>query len=231
MIEITFNMIVQNEESIVRKSLDNIQRARSYFGMGDTQLVVVDGGSKDSTLQICKEYKILPDDKVLEHPFKGDFANQKNFANRMSDGRWIFNIDADETMHEILTKNLRGILNQNQHVDLIRVPRVNKVEGIQPHHIAQWDWNVDSDGDINWPDYQSRIYKNAPGSIKWEGGVHETIMGYHQYGHLPADKSLGMYLLHFKNIKRQEKQNKLYDLYKYGIPSDQFEQNLSDDKK
>lgn len=60
---------------------------------------------------------------------------------------------------------------------------------------------------INFPDYQSRLYKNIDG-IRWEGRVHETIIGASVVSRLPTDKVYCIY--HPKNIDRQEKQNELY---------------------
>jgi len=61
---------------------------------------------------------------------------------------------------------------------------------------------------INFPDYQSRIYKNKP-SIQWEGKVHETVKGANYVGRLPMLKE---YCLHHpKTIEKQELQNKMYE--------------------
>jgi len=61
---------------------------------------------------------------------------------------------------------------------------------------------------INWCDYQTRVYKNNS-TIKWEGKVHETLIGYNTITELPALESFSLY--HPKDIKRQEKQNQLYN--------------------
>lgn len=60
---------------------------------------------------------------------------------------------------------------------------------------------------INFPDYQSRIYKNSP-TIKWEGAVHEKITGIKLYAMLPAEPAYS--LIHPKTIDRQERQNNFY---------------------
>jgi hypothetical protein len=61
---------------------------------------------------------------------------------------------------------------------------------------------------INFPDYQSRLYRNKE-SIRWEGKVHEKIVGANIYSKFPTD--LGYCLQHHKTIEKQEKQNNLYD--------------------
>ena len=49
------------------------------------------------------------------------------------------------------------MLEVNQGVDLMRVPRINKVEGLTEAHIQKWGWAVDSKGRVNWPDMQWRL--------------------------------------------------------------------------
>jgi len=48
---------------------------------------------------------------------------------------------------------------EEQPVDLYYVPRVNTVSRITSEHIEKWGWSQNQSGWINFPDYQSRIYK------------------------------------------------------------------------
>ena len=89
------------------------------------------------------------------------------------------------------------------------VPRVNTVEGLTDAHIQKWRWNVNEKGWVNYPDYQIRIYKNTP-SIYWERKVHERLNIWEDTQPLPIDTE-DWVLYHPKDIKRQEKQNALYD--------------------
>lgn len=139
--------------------------------------------------------------------FEGHFARWKNLLNSFCTGDYIFNIDADEYPNEYLIQHLHLLLEQNPEVDLFIVPRVNTVEGITEAHIQKWGWNVDTKGWVNFPDYQSRIYKNKD-SIQWGGNVHERIQGTMNYSHLPMDEFWALY--HPKTIERQEKQNNFY---------------------
>jgi glycosyltransferase involved in cell wall biosynthesis len=201
-------MIVQNSAKYIKDTLNNIKGVAK-------ELVIVDGGSTDNTVSICKEYT----DLVFYRKFDGNFAEQKNFANSKCTSRWIFNIDSDELMSELLKSGLPKILLGNQGIDMIRIPRINKVKGITPELIKKWGYRIDDDGDISWPDYQDRLYKNRPGVIQWEMPVHEVVRGFRTFGNLPDDKSSGLYLLHIKDIEKQKQQNEFYSLYKYGIPN------------
>ena len=68
--------------------------------------------------------------------------------------------------------------------------------------------NVNEKGWVNWPDYQTRIIQNSP-KIKWQGKVHEQIIGISTQGALPREEEWCLY--HPKNIKKQEIQNNFYD--------------------
>ena len=140
------------------------------------------------------------------HELNGDFAQHKNFVIEKCEGDYIFHIDADEYPNVILLQQLKKILEINP-VDLIWVPRVNTVEGITQAHLNTWGWKQTEQGWINYPDYQSRIFKNRD-DIRWRRPVHEQITGCKTYSHLPPQEELSLY--HPKTIKKQESQNQLY---------------------
>jgi len=139
--------------------------------------------------------------------FKGHFADWKNLLTSHCTGDYIFQIDADEIPHINLIENLPEMLKTND-VDMVRVPRVNTVEGLTQEHIQKWGWNVNEKGWVNWADWQMRIYKNAP-HIKWVNKVHEVLEGFKIHGMLPPEEEWALY--HPKTIQRQEKQNNYYD--------------------
>ena len=144
--------------------------------------------------------------KVYQRKLNGDFAAQKNSVIENSTGDYIFHIDADEYPHEILLKQIKEILEVND-VDLIWVPRVNTVEGITEEHMRVWRWKTTEQGWINYPDFQSRIFRNRE-DIRWRRKVHEQIEGCKTYAHLPPHEELSLY--HPKDIKKQEEQNNFY---------------------
>ena len=140
--------------------------------------------------------------------FDNHFANWKNKLTSLCTGDYIFQIDADELPSLTLINTLPELIEMNQGIDVILVPRVNTVEGLTQDHIAKWKWNVNEKGWVNWPDYQWRIYRNSD-DIKWVNKVHEKLEGFKQYATLPMLEEHALY--HPKNIERQEKQNKFYD--------------------
>ena len=145
---------------------------------------------------------------LIESEFDNDFAHWKNFLNSNCKGEWIFQLDADEYLDPNLIVNLEDILDNNTDKDLIVVPRINTVEGLTEEHIQKWGWRVDEKGWVNFPDVQTRIYKNKE-TIGWAGKVHERIGGFESYTAFPSDE---MYCIkHPKTIQRQEKQNNYYE--------------------
>ena len=102
-------------------------------------------------------------------------------------------------MHEILSSN---------EVDVIFIPRVNTVEGLTDSHIQKWGWQVNEKGWVNFPDYQTRIYKNTK-DVMWVNKVHERITGYDTVSNFPPQEEYCLY--HPKQIDRQEQQNEFYD--------------------
>jgi glycosyltransferase involved in cell wall biosynthesis len=141
------------------------------------------------------------------YPLNKDFASYKNELKKHCSGKFIFQIDADELIAPEMIELLPEILKSNPEVDLYYVPRINTVSGITPEHIQKWGWRYENER-VNWPDYQTRIYRNTP-EVKWRNAVHEVIEGYKQFTMLPAVDELA--LIHHKSIEKQEKQNNFYN--------------------
>lgn len=145
---------------------------------------------------------------LIESEFDNDFAQWKNFLNSHCKGEWIFQLDADEYLNPNLIINLEDILDNNVDKDMIVVPRINTVEGLTEAHIQKWRWNVNEKGWVNFPDVQTRIYKNSE-KIGWVNKVHERIVGFESYTAFPADEVYS--IVHPKTIERQERQNNYYE--------------------
>ena len=159
-----------------------------------------------------KEYVTLMDSMHENHivvgfPLNKDFASFKNNLKSHCTKDFIFQVDADEIPHEFLIEYIGQVLDENP-VDIVFVPRVNTVEGLTQSHIDKWKWKVNEKGWVNFPDYQTRIYKNTP-DVTWMNKVHERITGYNTFSNFPAEEQWSLY--HHKQINRQEQQNQFYD--------------------
>ena len=170
--------------------------------------IIVLYDTNNGSVEVKKYLDKVKDINWFPYNFDGHFANMKNELTEMCSGDYIFQIDADEMITEVLIGNLPTILENNPDNEVYLVPRVNTVSGLTQEHITKWRWNVDEQDRVNWPDYQWRIWKNKP-RIKWVNKVHEKLDGFKTYAPLPQTPELA--LQHPKTIERQEKQNKLYE--------------------
>lgn len=209
MVSISYCITACNEHKELEKLLTIlIGKMKSQ----DEIVIQVDSSkaTKEVLEVIAREQNMSSRIKLVKFPLNKDFATFKNNANSQCTKDFIFQIDADEFPDETLLDNIYGIIESNDQIDLFVIPRKNTVEGLTDNHIKQWNWNVDQDGLVNWPDYQMRLYKRCS-DIKWQRKVHEYISGYKRMSYLPDDKTLNLCLHHPKKIDRQEKQNKFYE--------------------
>ena len=170
--------------------------------------IVILFDKQNGTQQVRQYVSDLPKEITVQRAnFTGHFADWKNQLTSYCTGDYIFQIDADEVPCTPLIESLPAILESNPELDVLLVPRVNTVEGLTQEHIQKWNWNVNLEGWVNWPDFQWRIYRNTP-EIKWINKVHERLEGFKTYTTLPMEEDYSLY--HPKTIERQEKQNSYY---------------------
>ena len=203
--KISYVITVHNELEELTKLLDFLNN-----NIREEDEVVIqydEGGVTDEVLEFLKIKKQIHGYTVVGFPLNKDFASYKNNLKENCKGDYIFQIDADEIPHEVMIAYLPEVLESNP-VDIIFVPRVNTVNGLTQEHIQKWRWNVNEKGWVNWPDYQTRIYKNTE-DVTWMNKVHEKITGYDTFSNFPAEEHWALY--HPKQINRQEEQNKFYE--------------------
>ena len=204
--KISYAITVADEE---KEIISLITQLTEYIRREDEIVVLLD--KRKSTPNILNYLHALRDNNTIilhEDAFKNNFAEWKNNLNNLCSGDYIFQIDADEIPNEWLLNYLPFILENNNEIDLYLIPRINVVVGLEEEDIAKWGWDVNEMGWVNFPDSQTRIYKNNP-TIKWSGKVHERIVGYNKYSYLPLTEDYT--LLHVKTIEKQRKQNEFYD--------------------
>ena len=205
--KVSFAITTHDEGECISDLLSQLQE-HIEENKTDDEIVILDDFSSDpDTVYILEKYSSFPYVQVHRRALEKDFGSQKNYLNTLCTGDYIFQIDADETLAPGLLQNLHAILAGNPQVDLFYVPRVNIVEGLTDKHINQWGWTVNENGWVMWPDFQTRLYKNNS-EITWTGKVHERIVGFGLFAHLPEDEIYA--IVHRKQIERQEEQNALY---------------------
>jgi len=187
-----------------------INHLLSHINLVDDEIVVLCDISKTDNriIQFCSSHQDYKNIKFYTDNFDKHFSNWKNKFKTLCSKEYIFQIDADEIPNKFLLNNIKTILFSNPSIELYWIPRENYVAGITDEHIKKWSWQTDPLGRINFPDYQARLFKNAP-NIKWQNPVHEIIVGAIAQATLPAEPRFC--LLHNKSIDKQEKQNQLYN--------------------
>jgi len=201
-LKISYGITVHNEAEELRKLLEVLNKNIDK----EDEIVVCVDGNDEKVEAVLGEY--LSENKAIVYKRKldGNFSAQKNSVIEKSGGDYIFHIDADEYPNEILTQQLKQILEIND-VDLIWIPRVNTVDGFTQEDVQKWGWRVNDKGWVNYPDYQARVFKRDE-SIRWTRPLHEYITGCKTYAHLPPQEELSLY--HPKTKEKQEAQNKFY---------------------
>jgi glycosyltransferase involved in cell wall biosynthesis len=203
--KISYAITVHNELEELMKLLDFLNN-----NIREEDEIVIqydEGGVTQEVLEFLNIKKQIHGYTVIGFPLNKDFASYKNNLKKHCTKDFIFQIDADEIPHEVMIAYLPQVL-EDTPVDIIFVPRVNTVDGLTQQHIDKWRWNVNEKGWVNWPDYQTRIYRNTE-DVTWMNKVHEKITGYDTFSNFPAEEHWALY--HPKKIDRQEKQNQFYE--------------------
>ena len=202
--KISYGITVHNEAYELNRLLEILTHKTDK----EDEIVVCIDGDDEKVEAVLGEY--LSENKAIVYKRKldGDFAAHKNSVIENSTGDYIFHIDADEYPHETLLQQLKQIIEMNDGIDLIWIPRVNTVDGMEQKHIQKWGWRVTEKGWVNYPDYQARVFRNDK-NIRWTRPLHEYITGCKTYSHLPPHEELSLY--HPKTIQKQEQQNLFYN--------------------
>jgi len=84
-------MMVKDEEKNIRRCLDAL---RPLLDKPDVELIIVDTGSQDDSVNISKEYT----NKIYHHPWENNFSHMRNITISYAKGEFIFILDADEVL-------------------------------------------------------------------------------------------------------------------------------------
>lgn len=141
-------IITKNEAANIRACLESVAWA--------DEIIVVDSGSTDDTVAICKELGA----QVHIHDWPG-FGAQKNRALGYATGDWVFSIDADERVTPELRIELENAMREGK-VEGYYCPRLSQFCGKFIHH-SGW-----------YPDYVLRLFKRGCGRFS-DSLVHESI--------------------------------------------------------
>lgn len=144
---ITLSMIVKNEAGYLKGALD------SAAGQVD-EIVIVDTGSTDGTLDIARQYT----DRVYRYSWDDDFSAARNFAVENATGEWVLSLDADEEL-VAGTGDLKSLVARDQRLEAHLIPLHYPVAG--------------STGEYNHF-LVLRLFRNN-GRFRFRGRIHEQV--------------------------------------------------------
>ncbi len=143
--------IVRNEAKELDRSIHSLINAVD-------ELVVVDTGSEDGTMDIARSYRA----KLFSFPWQDHFAKARNFALSKVSSPWIIFLDADEYFRypKQLRPTLLDLLEGQPDADAVMLVRRN----------------IDTDyGENHLPyDVVLRILRNDP-ELRYRGRIHEML--------------------------------------------------------
>lgn len=119
------------------------------------EIVVVDSGSTDNTVEVAKSYGA----KVITHDWCG-YSEQKNIGNTNASFDWILSVDADEVLDERL---IQSILKWKRNPQPASFKRMTNYCGT---FVTHGGW---------YPDVKVRLFNKQ--TTRWEGTIHEVLSG------------------------------------------------------
>jgi glycosyltransferase involved in cell wall biosynthesis len=99
--KISVVIITLNEERIIEKCLSKLSFA--------DEIIVVDSGSQDGTVALCKKFGA----QVFYNKFEG-YGMQKRFAVAKTRNNWVLSLDADEILNDELIVAITRAINHNR---------------------------------------------------------------------------------------------------------------------
>ncbi len=144
---------------IVKNEVANLPRWLSCMSKVADEMIVVDTGSVDDTVQLARAAGA----RVYHFEWCNDFAAAKNYAIEQAVGDWILFLDADEYFTDATLKRLRKDIehyNRDKQAGLIWCRLIN----------------IDKDRNNKVVDtmMQARVFRRLD-SIRYRGAVHEQL--------------------------------------------------------
>jgi len=152
-------IITLNEADNIRDCLESVRWA--------DEIVVLDSGSTDGTVSICREYT----GQVHVNANWQGFGAQKNRALTHATGDWVLSLDADERVTGNLRAEIQAALREPGRVIAFEIPRLSVFCGREIRH---GDW---------WPDYVVRLFRRSAARFS-DDIVHERLLFDGQPGRL-----------------------------------------------
>lgn len=144
---------------IVRNEADRIANVLEDASICCDELVVVDTGSTDATMEIAEEY----DAEVWPIHWHDDFAKARNFAFGQCTSDWILWLDADD---HLPVESAMAIRDEMWRSIVIAAGDIDAI--VAPYRM------VNAAGDVTLTFDRERLIRRKAG-LRWQGRVHENI--------------------------------------------------------
>lgn len=141
-------MIVKDEEGCIGKCLNSIKQVVD-------EIIIVDTGSSDRTVEICKSFGA----QVYEFTWNESFSDARNFGLERATGDWILWLDADEELDSSNVYKLRDILYSDE--DILSIHLVNYYGEL-------------AEQDKTFEIAHTRLFRNHKG-FKFKNKIHEML--------------------------------------------------------
>lgn len=148
--KISVCIICKNEQDKIEACLKSVTWA--------DEIIVVDSGSTDQTLNIVKRYT----DKIFVYQDWPGFGKQKRRAEEHASNDWLFSIDADEVVPAALAEEIKAAVEKASINDVYTVNRLTHFCGQYIYH-SGW-----------YPDKIVRLYNKTHFRFN-ENMVHESV--------------------------------------------------------
>jgi len=152
--------IVMDEERYMERSINSVKDAP-----GVDEIIVVDGGSIDSTAAVASRLGA----KVFLFPWQDDFSLSRNYGLTKCSQPWILSLDADEHLEGEKIDFFQKAVDEAERNGIVayQMPRKN--------HYPLHDSDSPYFGPPFYPDLQARFFKNIE-EIHYSGVVHEGVV-------------------------------------------------------
>ena len=150
MITVSLCMIVKNEERHLRRCLESLQ------GLID-EMIIVDTGSTDQTIEIAKSYT----NNVYQFDWENDFSAARNFALSKATKDYVYVADADEVLDE----------ENRQRFHRLKQALLPEIDIVQMKYGNQMEFNTVYNYD---EEYRPKLFKRVR-QFRYIDPIHETL--------------------------------------------------------
>jgi len=160
-------MIVKNESDFLKRCLESVKPIVD-------EIIIVDTGSKDNTIEIAKSFGA----KVVKHKWDNNFGKSRNISLKHATKDWILVLDADEIISKKDLKNIKELLEKAESDAFSLVQRNYFKEKRDPTALEVSSVNdkySESKPYKGWfPSRLVRLFRNNKG-YEFTGIIHELV--------------------------------------------------------